>query len=166
MAKIYNIADFKGELSMKEISIFDVAKTFLHLESMTHKKLQKICYYAQAWHLALEGEPLFHERFEAWIHGPVCPELYDYYKTYGWTNIPVTKEVPHNITGKVYDFIKEIYRAYGQLDGEQLELLSHSEKPWQEARKGLKINEPSNETIKHTVMREYYLKLYEESQND
>ncbi|MDI9482523.1 MAG: hypothetical protein QM315_04995 [Bacillota bacterium] len=46
MAKIYNIADFKGELSMKEISIFDVAKTFLHLESMTHKKLQKICYYA------------------------------------------------------------------------------------------------------------------------
>jgi uncharacterized phage-associated protein len=66
----------------------------------------------------------------------------------------------------VYDFIKEIYRAYGQLDGEQLELLSHSEKPWQEARKGLKINEPSNETIKHTVMREYYLKLYEESQND
>lgn len=46
MAKIYNIADFKWELSMKEISIFDVAKTFLHLESMTHKKLQKICYYA------------------------------------------------------------------------------------------------------------------------
>jgi hypothetical protein len=43
MAKIYNIADFKGELSMKEISVLDVAKTFLSFQSMTHKKLQKIC---------------------------------------------------------------------------------------------------------------------------
>ncbi|HHU17812.1 MAG TPA: DUF4065 domain-containing protein [Clostridiales bacterium] len=96
---------------MKEISVLDVAKTFLSFQSMTHKKLQKICYYAQAWHLALEGGPLFHERFEAWIHGPVCPELYDYYKIYGWTNIPMEKEIPKNIIKEIYNFVKEIFRV-------------------------------------------------------
>ena len=30
-------------------NIMDVARLFLSQESMSHKKLQKLCYYAQAW---------------------------------------------------------------------------------------------------------------------
>ncbi len=40
-------------------------------------KLQKLCYYCQAWYLAWNNEPLFDEEFEAWASGPVCKELYD-----------------------------------------------------------------------------------------
>lgn len=58
---------------MSGISIFDIADTFLSIEPMTHKKLQKLCYYAQAWHCALENEPICSASFQAWIHGPVCP---------------------------------------------------------------------------------------------
>lgn len=31
---------------MKKLNIFDVANWFLSKEEMTHKKLQKLCYYA------------------------------------------------------------------------------------------------------------------------
>ena len=45
--------------------------------SMNELKLQKLLYYAQAWHLAVFGSRLFDERFQAWVHGPVCRAIYD-----------------------------------------------------------------------------------------
>jgi uncharacterized phage-associated protein len=50
---------------IKMVSVENVADWFLSKGSMEHKKLQKLCYYAQAWHCALEGEALFPERIEA-----------------------------------------------------------------------------------------------------
>ena len=45
-------------------------------ELITNLKLQKLVYYAQAWHLALFDEPLFDDPIEAWVHGPVVSSLY------------------------------------------------------------------------------------------
>ena len=45
---------------MAEHSIFDVAEWFLQKESCSHKKLQKLCYYAVAWSYALFDESLFY----------------------------------------------------------------------------------------------------------
>lgn len=56
--------------------IFDLAKAFLYISSMTNKKLQKLCFYAKAWYLALYDENLISEPFEAWVHGAVQPSLY------------------------------------------------------------------------------------------
>jgi uncharacterized phage-associated protein len=33
-------------------------------------------YYAQAWHIVWEEEPLFADDFQAWANGPVIPALY------------------------------------------------------------------------------------------
>lgn len=44
---------------------------------MTHMKLQKLCYYSQAWHLAWDGVPMFPEKIEAWANGPIIPVLYE-----------------------------------------------------------------------------------------
>ena len=52
----------------------DTAAYFLALveedegELMSHLKLQKLCYYAQGFHLAITGYPLFTDRIEAWTH--------------------------------------------------------------------------------------------------
>jgi len=55
---------FEGEKSMKEqkkVSVNDVANYFLKIlerdsgSSITHLKLQKLVYYAQAWHLVFRG---------------------------------------------------------------------------------------------------------------
>lgn len=59
-------------------SVLDVAAYVLESQGpMTHMKLQKLCYYSQAWHLAWDGVPLFPERIEAWANGPVVPVLYE-----------------------------------------------------------------------------------------
>ena len=45
-------------------------------DPVTNLKLQKLLYYAQGWYLAFFDEPLFDERIEAWLHGPVVPPIY------------------------------------------------------------------------------------------
>ena len=52
--------------------------------AMSHLKLQKLLYYAEAYHLAYFEESLIKQEFEAWSHGPVCREVFDHYnfKTY------------------------------------------------------------------------------------
>lgn len=39
------------------------------------KKLQKLCYYAQAWAYALKGYRLEDTDYQAWVHGPFSPAL-------------------------------------------------------------------------------------------
>jgi len=151
---------------MGDFSVFDVADIFLSLESMTHKKLQKLCYYAQAWHLALLDKPLFNEPIEAWIHGPVVPQLYQEYKQYGWEEIPRKVCASEKIKGNSLELLKEVYKVYGQLDGDELEILSHEEEPWIKARQDLDELEPSHEIISHDIMRNYYLKIYEKQQQN
>lgn len=59
------------------MSVFDVATYILQkCGNMSCMKLQKLCYYAQAWSLVWDNVPLFDEDFEAWASGPVCPELF------------------------------------------------------------------------------------------
>ena len=73
--------DIKSGRSENDMhTVFDIANWFLEKQSMTHKKLQKMCYYAQAWSYALKNRPIMDAEFEAWVHGPVCRELYEKYK--------------------------------------------------------------------------------------
>ena len=65
-------------------SIFDVADCFLSQSDMTHKKLQKLCYYAQAWAYALKGYRLEDTDYQAWVHSPVSPALWERFKTFGY----------------------------------------------------------------------------------
>lgn len=44
-------------------------------------KLQKLLYYIQAWSLAIRGRIFFEGEFQAWVHGPVSPTLYNRFKT-------------------------------------------------------------------------------------
>ena len=63
-------------------NVFDTAKYILEKSgSMSTMKLQKLCYYSQAWSLVWDDFPLFEEDFQAWANGPVCPELF--FKTQG-----------------------------------------------------------------------------------
>ena len=74
----------------KMANVFDVACYILERKpDITTMKLQKLCYYAQAWSLVWEEEPLFDEEFEAWANGPVCPELYAAHR--GMYKVPIYK---------------------------------------------------------------------------
>ena len=55
---------------------YDVAKYFLELDGRLGKmRLNRLLFYAQAWHLAKHKKPLFKEDFRVWKTGHVCKEL-------------------------------------------------------------------------------------------
>lgn len=164
MGKIYFLASRKVARKVPKTTVYDVAKSFLAIAPMTHKKLQKLCYYAYSWYLTLYDEPLFENCFEAWVHGPVDPGLYNEFKRYGWQEIPKVEHPP--LDGELFEFVQEVYEAYGHLDGDELEYLTHHEEPWMEARQGLQPYEPCNIPIKDDVIRSYYLKVFESEQNE
>lgn len=106
MAKVYGF-DRENRKGREMITVLDVARAMLTFESMPHKKLQKLCYYTYAWFLTFYRERLFNGPFEAWIHGPVHPELYQFYKENGWKPIDqVSRESLANIDEKTYEFLK------------------------------------------------------------
>jgi len=145
----------------------DIAKWFLSRESMTHKKLQKLCYYAQAWYCALyDGTPLFEDEIQAWVHGPVVPTLYPIYAEYKWMLIPQKEFDASELDEKAVNILEAVYDTYGGLSGDQLESLTHSEDPWIQARGTAKQWETSTAVISCSAMRAYYMKQYEQSQND
>lgn len=138
------------------VDIRDVAQYFLSKESMSHKKLEKLCYYAQAWYLANHGEPLMQNMFEAWIHGPVSPDLYAKYKYYGWSDIPMQANNSTKFNDVELDLLDKVYDTYGDYTADELESLTHKEQPWLNARKGYSPSEYSRNPISMKAMRNYY----------
>jgi len=141
---------------MSQITAFDVAKFFIHRgnqeeDSVSHMKLQKLIYYTQGYHLALYDTPLFHEKIEAWKHGPVCPSVYGEYKGFGAN--PINKEVNEDFT-EVFspdqlELLNEVYDVFGQFAAWKLRNMTHEEAPW--------INHAENaEEIPQDELKEFF----------
>lgn len=122
---------------------------------MTNKKLQKLCYYAKAWYLALNDTNIVEESFEAWVHGAVQPKLYQKYKIYGFGYIPKVFDTT-KIPEEFLSFAREIYDSYGDLSGDELERINHTETPWIEARGDLKPWQNSETIISENTMKQFY----------
>ncbi|MBT9096406.1 SocA family protein [Methylovulum psychrotolerans] len=150
----YNYKNIQiGEMLM--ITVHNVAGYFLHKacedeESLTNLKLQKLTYYAQAFHLAIFGTPLFKEEFEAWMHGPVCPELYRAYKSNGSAPIPPNGSFDDGIFSEdQIQLLDEVNSVYGQFSAWKLRNISHEDAPWQE-------KEDTGGIIEKSKMMEFY----------
>mgnify|MGYP001851276024 FL=1 len=148
-------------------NVRDIAKWFLSKQSMTHKKLQKLCYYAQAWYCTLyDGSPLYKDDIEAWVHGPVIPSLYPIYAEYKWNLIPKQDFDESIFDEKVLDVLNAVYNTYGDFDGDQLEAITHREAPWKDARGDLNPLDVCHNVIACDAMRSYYGELYKQSQGE
>lgn len=141
-------------------SIYDVADWFLSKAAMTHKKLQKLCYYAQAWSYALKNRRLIRADFQAWVHGPVSPALYDRFKNFGYDTIRLRGEYKCNMKEEDIELLENVWETYGEQTGNSLEALTHRELPWLEARKGYGENEKCTVVISPEVMKKYYKSIY------
>ncbi|MES9859672.1 MAG: type II toxin-antitoxin system antitoxin SocA domain-containing protein [Candidatus Thiodiazotropha sp. LLP2] len=147
----------------------DVANWFLSEidrdagDSITHLKLQKLAYYAQAWSLALREEPLFEEDFRAWAHGPVATSIYTNFKDYGWLALPAPDDAPV-FEAETEELLSEILKVYGQYSAKVLEDMTHNEDPWINARGGLPPEARSSAVIPKEEIATYYRELYEASE--
>ena len=140
------------------MTINELANAFLSIEPQTHKKLQKLCYYAYAWYIAQTDDRLFDEGFEAWVHGPVNVNLYKRFRydeniIGDWAIIP---KYEGYIDPEAKAVAEWVYEAYGDLSGFELEMMTHREDPWIKARGDKKSWERSNSTISDDDIKAYY----------
>jgi len=153
-------AEVNSDYQQGRYSVFMIADWFLLKEQMSHKKLQKLCYYAQAWSYAIKGYRLIDCDFQAWVHGPVSPALYERFKQFGFNPIIIKGNPNINIKSEDEELLESVWETYGDKTGNALEVLAHREAPWQEARKGYEPNERCTVVIDPNVMKDYYRSIY------
>lgn len=164
---------------MKSRDISDVAK-YIGLSmlskgySVSPLKLQKILYYCQSWYMVFYGREntLFDESPQAWVNGPVYPKIYKEYrdkvdgmcdylteKDFGSDNaLKTIKELSSllKFTSDEIELIDSIIMLYGAKSQNQLIFLTHSEKPWVEARGALPPFERSDKELSLDTMYQFY----------
>lgn len=150
-----------------------IADYFIAFSNATHNlitnlKLQKLVYYAQAWHVAILGRRMFDAEFRAWVHGPVIYNLYNAYKSFSYHPIirddlteEKYEEIRSSIQKETLEVLDIVVDKYFGMTAFELEQLSHSESPWVLARAGLSREAVCNEIIKDIWMKDYYEKYLE-----
>ena len=104
-------------------------------EEIDEMKLHKLLYFTQREAIAITGEPAISDSFEGWKYGPVCCAVRKLYYN-GEINAEI-KAIPSALQYIADNVIYE----YGSLASWKLSQLSHEEKSWKNARKGLKADD-------------------------
>lgn len=138
-------------------NVFDVAAYILARKGrMPAMKLQKLVYYSQAWSLVWDDRPLFPERIEAWANGPVSPDLYAVHA--GQYDVEhISRGNPDALDERARETVDAILSdGYGDKTSQWLSDLTHSERPWLDARGDLPAGARGNTEITKAAMAEYY----------
>jgi len=156
------VIDMVDVLAPAKVADFLLVECRERGELLTNLKLQKLLYYADGWY-AVEGDiPLFDEQFQAWVHGPVLPSQYHRFKDYRWRLIDAEVARPSGLPEDVASHLCEIIDVFGCETAVSLELMTHQEQPWLEARGGLPPDAISTAAISKATMKTYFRSLNEE----
>lgn len=140
-------------LSANEVASVILTRTGEWMSSMT---LQKLLYYAQAWHMAVTDEPLFAEAIEAWKDGPVVREVWAAHKEPASRRARVQRIDGIELDDIASGLIDLVIAHYGTLSGDELSHLTHGEEPWKRARRGIRAGEQSRKQVSLQLMAQYY----------
>ncbi len=154
---------------LKRTTHINLSNYFISLSNETgnlisNLKLQKLLYYAQAWHLAYFGEKLIDGDFQAWVHGPVLPETYREFRSFGWKPIiksELSQEFINHFCESIVEqqqceLLNDVVNEYFGLTAFELEKMTHLEDPWIIARGDLSPDMPSENVITEASMIDYY----------
>lgn len=142
-------------------TIFDVAKYITECTGeVSAMKLQKLMFYAQAWSLVWEEEPLFQDDFQAWANGPVLAGLYQRHR--GMFKVESSLFADGDsakLTDEGRANIDKVLVFYGDKTAQWLSNLTHQENPWVHARGETAVGEASSAVIEKSAIHEYYSAL-------
>lgn len=141
-------------------SVFDVAAYILNKQGpMTAMKLQKLCYYSQAWSLVWDERALFPNKIKAWANGPVIPALFHEHKgRYKVARANIEGDARH-LDDDAKATIDAVLKFYGEMSSHELSYLTHMEAPWREARGDLGPEDKESPEIPRDQMAMYYESL-------
>lgn len=138
-------------LSANDVASVVIARSGNWLTSM---QLQKLLYYVQSWHLAVTNEPLFEEECEAWVQGPVVHDVWTARKDHA-SRVATGQGRLADLGETASAIVDLVLAMYGSMSGDELSQLTHAERPWREARRGLPEHAPSSEVIPRQTMAEF-----------
>jgi uncharacterized phage-associated protein len=142
------------------VNVDDVAAYILARKGpMSAIKLQKLVYYSQAWSLVWDDTPLFPERIEAWAGGPVCLQLWEHHRGQFELRAPWPWGDPGRLSADEKATVDAVLDYYADKSAQWLSDLTHAERPWQEARKGLPPGARGSREITLDSMADYYAGL-------
>lgn len=121
--------------------------------TVSNLRLQKLLYFVQAKFVAdsQDESPCFCESMEAWGFGPVVREVYYEYRYYGGAMIPPERNFSTMITLPDQSMIDEILDDCAQYSTSALVDITHSQSPWQDARRN-----PYNKEISMASIYNYF----------
>lgn len=129
---------------------------------ITPLALQKSLYYVQGFYYAFYNKFLFEDDCQAWVHGPVYPEIYYKYKDYRFEPIEYTIEIKDlDFTSSEIAILDSVAKNICCYSGKVLEKFTHSESPWLSARGNLKEYELSDKVICKDEIGEYFKRVKE-----
>lgn len=131
---------------------------------VTQMKLQKLVYFAQGAHLAKYNKALINETFQAWMYGPVIPEIYQDFKLYGSRPITDTSEFipsstyspPFRLDADALDSINYTWGVLKDFSAMSLSNWTHQPNgPWS------KVYDPDTKStpINNKDIKQYFEKL-------
>jgi uncharacterized phage-associated protein len=136
--------------------VHDVAAALLaETGSVTTMKLQKLVYYAQAWHLVFYAEPLFDDAIEAWPQGPVTRSLYEKHRRQRQVSVWPAGD-RSKLTAAERKTLRWVLDKYGAFSAESLSQMTHMDAPWRIARGLLGPDERSSTPIDRQQMKHFY----------
>ncbi len=148
---------------MNMVSAKNVSELFLtwakqNGDLITNLKMQKLLYYAQAWHLVNFNRRLFDDRIEAWELGPVIPKIYGEYKKYRGNPIPykISGNEEKPFSERQVQFLKQFFNVFSSLSSTALVNMTHNETPWKD-----NFGKGKNTEIPPSEMKDYYTEVFE-----
>jgi len=126
---------------------------------VTHLKVQKLLYFGEAWCQALLDRELFYEEIEAWAHGPVVREVFNEFKDCGWQPLSANGDII-KLDEDVENVLKQVLDVYGEASAKTLENITHSHKPWLDARGDLSPEARCNNKMPKESIRKYFIEKY------
>ncbi len=133
-----------------ELSKNIIAYAAMNEYPVTNLKLQKTLYYVQGYYLARFGKPLFEDEIVNWAYGPVVPEAYFQFCSYGATAITPEpmKTVFSGLNNSETGYVCKVINACLQRTARQLVEKTHTEAPWR--------NTFRNQTIDAISIKDFF----------
>ncbi len=138
-----------------------ISYLFDQLGEVTPLMLQKLLYFIQGESYALFGKPMFEEDCQAWIHGPVFPEVYNMFIDFKYnptedSRFVLFKSEKDSLTEEELRVIDLVINTFGEYGSKVLERITREERPWKQARSGYADNIQSKEFIVKEDIASYY----------
>lgn len=126
---------------------------------VTNLSLQKLLYYIKAFGYILLKKDVLNESCEAWIYGPVFPNVYEKYKKFGReaiSNDELDIKFEKLLSIEEIGLIDYVLKNFGIYNGSILREFTHKEQPWKNARHGLNETDRCRNIISDKDIQDYF----------